>query len=234
MTVRGIFKDVYCIGNDKVFEFTEDILSEVLELFPSQYIHVGGDECPKDRWKQCPKCQARIKAEGLKDENELQSYFIRRMEKFLNSKGRRLIGWDEILEGGLAPQATVQSWRGVGGAIAAAKSGHDTIVSPYSDCYFDYSHLITPLEKTYAFEPIPQELTAKEAKHVLGSEGLLWTEYIVQEDLDSFAYPRMSAVAEVVWSPKELRDWKDFSSRMETHYERLDVMGVKQYRGKKP
>ena len=233
-TAWGVSTDVYCAGNDKVFEFLEDVLTEAIELFPSAYFHIGGDECPKDKWKKCPKCQQRIKAEGLENEYELQSYFIKRIEKFLLSKGRRLIGWDEILEGGLAPQATVQSWRGIKGAVAAAKSGHDTVVSPYSHCYFDYPHSRTPLKKTYSFEPIPKELTAEEAKHVLGGEGNLWTEHIPQQELDSWAYPRLTALAEVLWSPEELRDWEDFAGRMETHYKRFDVMGVDQHRGEKP
>ena len=234
----GINQDVYCAGNDGVFEFLEDVLTEVIELFPSPYIHIGGDECPKERWKKCPKCQARIKAEGLKDEHELQSYFIKRIEKILMSKGRRLIGWDEILEGGLAPQATVQSWRGIKGAVAAATTGHDTVLSPTSHCYFDYpatkqgmksapswmSYL--PMKKVYTFEPIPEELTEEQQKHVLGGEGNLWTEFILQQTLDSKAWPRLTALAETLWSPKELRNWDDFSGRMETHYKRFDMMGV--------
>jgi len=234
----GISKDVYCPGNEKTFEFLEDVLSEVVELFPSLYIHIGGDECPKDRWKQCPKCQARIKAEGLKDEHELQSYFIKRIEKILLAKGRRLIGWDEILEGGLAPQATVQSWRGMQGAIAAATSGHDTVVSPTTHCYFDYPYTkkeaasfpgwmgILPTEKVYSFEPVPEALTAEQQRHILGGEGNIWTEFAPQEEVDSRAYPRLTALAEVLWSPKESRNWTDFSSRIKAHYKRLDILGV--------
>jgi len=229
-TKRGIHTEVYCAGNDKVFEFLEDVLSEVIELFPAPYIHIGGDECPKDRWKKCPKCQARIKAEGLKDEDELQSYFIKRIEKFLLTKNRRLIGWDEILEGGLAPGATVQSWRGMEGAIAAARAGHDVIVSPTSHCYLDYTHSVTSLEKIYSFEPIPEKLTARQAKHILGGEGNMWTDRTGQELVDSWVFPRLTALAEVLWSQKNLRDWKDFSSRMQKHYERLDVMGVNFFR----
>jgi hexosaminidase len=232
----GIYEDVYCAGNDKTFEFLEDVLTEMIELFPSEFIHIGGDECPKDRWKNCPKCQARIKAEGLKDEHELQSYFIHRIEKFLNSKGRRLIGWDEILEGGLAPNATVQSWRGMDGALAAASAGHDVISSPTSHCYLDYAQVqapgeptqmgFLPLERVYSFEPMPAELTPEQAKHVLGLEGNMWTEHAPQKRVDWQVFPRLCALAEVAWTPKELRDFGDFSRRMRTYYRRLDSLGV--------
>ncbi len=224
----GVFQDVYCAGNDKVFEFNQNVLDEVMGLFPSQYIHIGGDECPKDRWKECPKCQARIKAEGLKDEHELQSYFIKRIDTYLNSKGRRLIGWDEILEGGLAENAVVQSWRGTKGGIEAARQGHDVVMSPTSHCYLDYSYHTTPLEKSYSYEPIPEELTADEAKHVLGVEGNLWAERVPTRDrLDFQVFPRMTALAEVAWSPQDKRSWEDFSRRMETHTKRFEVLGVK-------
>jgi hexosaminidase len=239
----GIIKDVYCAGNEKTFEFVEDVLSEVVELFDSPYIHIGGDECPKERWKECPKCQAKIKAEGLKDEHELQSYFIKRAEKILNSKDRQLIGWDEILEGGLAPGATVQSWRGTDGAIAAATSGHDTILSPTSHCYFDYPYTpeqaksfpswmgMTSTKKVYSFEPVPEGLTAEQEKHILGGEGNMWTEVAPQEEIDSRVYPRLTALSETLWSPKEARDWEDFSTRMKAHYCRFDVMGVDYFKG---
>ena len=239
----GITADVYCAGNEKTFEFIDDVLSEVVEVFDSPYIHIGGDECPKDRWKECPKCQARIKAEGLKDEHELQSYFIKRVEKILNSKGRQLIGWDEILEGGLAPGATVQSWRGINGAIAAATSGHDTILSPSSHCYFDYPYTpeqaksfpswmgMTPTKKTYSFEPVPEGLTAEQEKHILGGEGNMWTEVALQEEIFSRVYPRLTALSETLWSPKEARDWEDFSTRMKAHFCRFDVMGVDYFKG---
>jgi hexosaminidase len=235
----GVHKDVFCAGNEKTFEFLEDVLTEVIELFPSEYIHIGGDEVPKDRWKECPKCQARIKSEGLKDENELQSYFVKRIERFLNSKGKRLIGWDEILEGGLPPNATVQSWRGMEGAVAAATSGHDVIVSPTSHCYLDYPHVKDPsypswmgncsLEKTYSFEPTPPSLTPEQARHILGAEVNMWTEHAPQKRVDHQVFPRLCALAEVTWSPKDLRDWSDFSERMTTHYRRLDSLYVKYY-----
>ncbi len=232
----GVYDDVYCGGNDKVFAFLEDVLREVMELFPSEYIHIGGDECPKKRWKACAKCQARIKSEGLKDEHELQAYFIKRMEKFLNDNGRRLVGWDEILEGGLAPNATVQSWRGMKGAIAAATTGHDVVSSPTSHCYLDYPQMRDPsmpgwmgvitLDRIYSFEPTPEELTPEQAKHVLGAEGNIWTERAPQELVDRRVYPRLCALSEVTWSPKEHRNWQDFTRRMRPHYGRLDAMDV--------
>ncbi len=235
-TEWGVEEDVYCAGNERVFEFLEDVLSEVIELFPSEFIHIGGDECPKNRWKACDKCQARIKAEGLKDEHELQSYFIRRIEKFLSAKGRRIIGWDEILEGGLAPNATVQSWRGMSGAIAAATSGHDVVSSPTTHCYLDYPQEPEPaapswmgfidLPKIYSFEPTPAELTREQARHVLGAEGNIWTERAPQRLVDHQVFPRLCALAEVAWSPVDSRNWDDFVRRMRTHYRRLDQLGV--------
>lgn len=238
-TTWGVFDDVYCAGNDEVFAFLEGVLSEVIGLFPSAYIHIGGDECPKKRWKTCAKCQARMRAEGLKDEHELQSYFIRRIERFLNSKGRRLIGWDEILEGGLAPNATVQSWRGMDGAIAAATSGHDVIASPTTHCYLDYAQGrnpgepmnmgFIPLEVVYSFEPTPAALTPEQARHVLGVQGNMWTEHAPPALVDRQVWPRLCAIAEVGWTPAGRRDFDDFRRRMKTHYQRLDALGVKYY-----
>lgn len=235
----GVHKDVYCAGNERVFEFLENVLAEVVELFPSEYIHVGGDECPKERWQACEKCQARIRSEGLKDEDELQSYFIRRLEKLLNARGRRLIGWDEILEGGLAPRATVQSWRGMNGAIAAARAGHDVICSPTQHCYLDYPQAptednhgwmkLTTLEQAYAFEPTPPELDAAQARHVLGIEACMWTEHAPQERVDWQVFPRLCALAEAAWSPKK-RDWPDFQRRMQAHDARLDALGVRYFK----
>ncbi|UCG15328.1 MAG: beta-N-acetylhexosaminidase [Phycisphaerales bacterium] len=241
----GIFEDVYCAGNDGTFEFLENVLSEVLELFPGRYVHIGGDECPKTRWKACKKCQARIQAEGLADAHELQSYFIKRISRFLAGKGRRLVGWDEILEGGLAPDATVMSWRGIKGGIAAARMGHDVVMTPGTHCYLNMkqapgadepghagSHVVT-LEKVYSFEPTPADLTADEAKHILGAQGNVWTEYIATpEQVEYMVFPRMCALAEVTWTPATLRDWNDFSSRLEVHQQRLDAMGVNYYRQK--
>ncbi len=222
----GVHKDVYCAGNDSTFKFLEDVLAEVIKLFPAPYIHIGGDEVPKDRWAACPKCQARIQAERLKDEHELQSYFIKRIEKFLLTKNRRIIGWDEILEGGLAPQATVQSWRGMDGAIAAAKSGHDAIVSPTSHAYFDYPINTTDLRQVYSFEPIPAELSADETVHILGGECNIWTENAPQAAIDSKTFPRILAMSEVLWSSKEGKDYREFNKRVRYHYKRLDLLGV--------
>lgn len=234
-TTWGVFKDVYCVGNEQTFTFLTDVLSEVLELFPSKFIHIGGDEVPKDRWKECPKSQQRMKTENLKNEDELQSYFIRRINQYLTENGRRLIGWDEILEGGLAPNATVQSWRGMQPAIKAAKAGHDVVASPTTHCYLDYAQAQLPgehdfgfltLDQCYAFEPTPAELNAQEAKHILGLEGNLWSERAPQERVDWQVFPRLCALAEVAWSPKSRRNYEDFLKRMEKHYLRLDRLGV--------
>ncbi len=238
-TSWGISDDIYCAGNEKTFEFLENILLEVIELFPSKYIHIGGDEAPKVRWKECEKCQARIKEEGLLDEHELQSYFITRMEKFLNSKGKQIIGWDEILEGGLAPNAAVMSWRGNEGGIAAAKSKHNVIMSPNTNCYFDHYQTenteseplaiggFLPLEKVYSFNPVPPELTEEEGKYIIGAQGNVWTEYIsTTEHVEYMALPRMSALAEVVWSEDSNKDFSDFKSRLIKHYKRLDAIGT--------
>lgn len=233
----GIIYDVYCAGNEKTFEFLEDVLSEVIDLFPGQFVHVGGDEVPKLRWQNCVKCQARIKAEGLANETELQSYFIKRIEKFLSSKGKRLVGWDEILEGGIAPNATVMSWRGIIGGIEAARSGHDVIMTPTTHCYFDYYQGqfdepraiggYLPIEKVYSYEPVPAELTAAEAKHILGAQANVWTEYMNDfAQVEYMLLPRMLALSEVVWSKKELRNFQDFSSRIVSHYERLAAKKV--------
>ncbi|MGI8907718.1 MAG: beta-N-acetylhexosaminidase [Candidatus Sumerlaeaceae bacterium] len=228
LTDWGVYKDVYCPGQEQTYQFIYNVLDEVLQLFPSQYIHIGGDECPKERWTSCPKCQARKNAEGLKDEHELQSYFVRRIDKYLAERGRRLVGWDEILEGGLAPGAVVQSWRGIKGGIAAANAGHDVIMSPTSHCYLDYSYATTSLEKSYSFEPIPTELAPDKAKHVLGLEGNMWTEWVPNmERYDFQVYPRMAALAEVGWSQPQGRSWEEFSARMDEHSKRFLALGMK-------
>ena len=233
----GVFEEIYC-PNQKTFAFLEDVLDEVLELFPSKYIHIGGDEAPKTRWKNCAHCQDLIKKEGLKDEHHLQSYFITKMEKYLNSKRRQIIGWDEILEGGLAPNATVMSWRGTSGAVEAAKSGHNVVMTPTSHCYFDYYQSenddeplaiggFLPLEKVYGFNPIPEELSTEESKYVLGAQGNIWTEYIPNENhLEYMAFPRMLALSEVVWSQPEYKNYKDFVSRLENFHLRLDALDI--------
>jgi len=226
-TQWGVHKDVYCAGNEATFAFLEDVLSEVVELFPAPYIHIGGDECPKDRWKHCPTCQARIQTEGLKDEHELQSYFIRRIEKFLLTKDRRIIGWDEILEGGLAPGATVQSWRGVEGAIAAARSGHDAIVSPTSHAYFDYPITTTDLRRVYSFDPVPPELTDEQDRsRILGGECNVWTERAPQSLVDQKVFPRLLAMSEALWSPARGKEFREFHGRVRRHYIQLNFMGV--------
>ncbi len=225
-TQWGVMLDVYCAGNDKVFTFLEDVLTEVISIFPSQYIHIGGDEVPKDRWKECTKCQARIKEEGLLDEKELQSYFIKRIEKFLSSKGKKLIGWDEILEGGLAPSAIVQSWQGFQGAVAAAKSKHYTIVSPQSHTYFNADIENTDLEKAYSFNPIPNGLTADEEKYVMGGEANIWTEYAPQETIDGKLFPRILALSEVLWLENSKKDYSNFYSRLQNHYPTLSKLNV--------
>lgn len=236
-TLWGIFEDVYC-PKEETFRFLEDVLTEVMALFPSEYIHIGGDECPKTRWKQCAHCQALMRREGLKDEHELQSYFIRRIERFLNSKGRQIIGWDEILEGGLAPNASVMSWRGVQGGIAAAKEGHRVVMTPTSHCYLDYYQSISPeeplaiggflpLEKVYAYEPVPAELNAQEAQFILGAQGNVWTEYMpTPEKVEYMAFPRALAIAELTWTPAALKDYRNFAMRLAQHFKRLDIHGV--------
>ena len=216
-----------CAGNDKVYAMYGDILEEVMDLFPSPFIHVGGDEVPKNAWNRCTRCQARIKAEGLKDEEELQSYFMRSIEKIIEGKGRRLIGWDEILEGGLAPGATVMSWRGTKGGVAAAQTGHDVVMTPNPYTYFDYSYHTTPTEKVYSYDPAATEFTPTLARHILGVQASMWTHIAVTEQfIDYQLYPRLLALAEVAWTPQALRDWNDFKLRVNTHYARLQLLGA--------
>jgi hexosaminidase len=239
----GVFDDVYCAGKEETFSFLEDVLTEVMELFPSEYIHIGGDECPKTRWKKCPLCQKRMKEEGLKNEHELQSYFIKRIEKFVLSKGRKIIGWDEILEGGLAPEATVMSWRGTTGGIEAARQKHDVIMTPYTYVYLDYYQCepqgeplaiggYLPLEKVYLYNPVPEELTPEEQKYILGVQGNLWSEYLKTPDyMEYMAYPRMFAVAETGWTPNRLKDFEDFLTRIEVLKKRYDAIGINYFKG---
>lgn len=233
----GVFDDIFCAGNDSVFTFLQNVIDEVIPLFPSKYFHIGGDEAPKTHWKICPKCQKRMKELGLKDEHELQSYFVQRIEKYLNSKGKTLIGWDEILEGGLAPNAVVMSWRGEQGGIDAAKQNHDVIMTPGNPVYFDHTQSenedsvtiggFNPIEKVYAYEPIPKELNADQAKHVLGAQANMWTEYMKNtRKVEYMLFPRISALSEVLWSKKENRDWKDFEKRLMGQFKRYDLWGV--------
>jgi hexosaminidase len=233
----GVTQDIYC-PKEETFDFLEDVLTEVLELFPSPYIHIGGDEAPKARWEESELAQEVIGREGLADEDELQSWFIRRIENFLNAHGRMLVGWDEILEGGLAPNATVMSWRGMAGGTEAARQGHDVIMTPNSHVYLDYYQGDTiqeplaiggflPLERVYAFEPVPPELSRREARHVLGGQGNVWTEYIsTTEYVEYMVLPRLLALSEVVWSPVRARNWSSFLGRLPAHLRRLDAMGV--------
>lgn len=225
---------IYCAGNDATFDYLEDVLMEVMDLFPSTLIHVGGDEADKAEWKSCEKCQQRIKDEGLANEEELQSYFMQRIEKVLNKRGRQMLGWDEILEGGLAPNAAVMSWRGEEGGIAAAQQHHFAVMTPGDYCYLNYYQGdpnvepiaiggYTPLRKVYGYEPVPEALSPELHKYILGAQGNLWTEFITGPDMVEYMYfPRVSALSEVVWSPKEVRDWGDFSARMETQYKRYE------------
>lgn len=230
----GIKKEVYCAGQEQTYQFIYNLLDEMMALFPSEYIHIGGDECPKDRWKACPKCQARMKAEGLKSEEELQSYFVRRIDKYLGHHGRRLIGWDEITEGGLAQGAVVQAWRDSKHGTDAANAGHDVIMSPTSHCYLDYDYDRISLEMAYSYEPIPADLSPDKARHILGLEGNTWAEYVPDvATYDRQTYPRMAALAEVAWSQLRQRDWQDFQLRMDKHKKRLDVLGVN-YGGENP
>jgi len=233
----GVFENVFC-PSEYTFNFLENVLDEVIALFPGKYIHIGGDETPKTQWKMSPVAQQVMKDNGLNNEEELQSYFINRIEKYINSKGKQIIGWDEILEGGLAPNATVMSWRGTDGAVAAAQAGHDVIMTPTSHAYFDYYQSenadeptaiggFLPLEKVYGFNPIPKELSTAEAVHVLGPQGNLWTEYVTSEkQVEYMVFPRMIAMSEVAWSAQESRNFADFVSRLEGFHERLDLLDI--------
>lgn len=234
----GIFNEVFC-PEENTFTFLENVLTEVADLFPAPYIHIGGDECPKTAWEKSEFCQQLMKKEGLKNEHELQSYFINRIEKFLEKKGKKIIGWDEILEGGgLAPNATVMSWRGIKGGEAAAIAGHDVIMTPTTYCYFDYYQSQgkdeplaiggnLPLDKVYKFDPTPASLDAPHARYILGGQANMWTEYILDEDqLFYMAYPRACAMAEVLWSDKQSLNYRDFVRRLNVYLKRLDVMGI--------
>jgi len=239
----GVVPDVFCAGKEEAFNFLQDVLTEVIDLFPGKYIHIGGDECPKTRWEKCPFCQKRIKENGLKDEKQLQSYFISRIEKFLISKDRKLIGWDEILEGGIAPEATVMSWRGTEGGIEAAKQKHDVIMTPSDYVYLDYYQCepegqplaiggYLPLEKVYSYDPVPNELTPEEQKHILGIQGNVWTEYMsTPEYLEYMVYPRMVAIAETGWTAVRKKDFEDFLSRINILKTRYDAIGINYFKG---
>ncbi|MFK3648733.1 family 20 glycosylhydrolase [Lysobacter enzymogenes] len=229
----GVYDDIFC-PKEATFKFLENVLDEVVAIFPAPYLHIGGDEAPKTRWKASAEAQAVMRREGLKDEHELQSYFIRRMEKFLHSRGKRIIGWDEILEGGLAPDATVMSWRGEAGGIAAAQQGQDVIMTPTQCCYFDYGQGPAAqeqwnlggelsLDKVYAYDPVPAALTAAQARHVLGVQGNVWTEHLKTPAMVEYmVFPRLLALAEVAWTPQAQRAWPDFQRRLRGQFGLLD------------
>lgn len=233
----GVFDDVFC-PKEETFEFLENVLSEVMDLFPSDYIHIGGDESPKTRWKVCPNCQKRIQDKNLKDEHELQSYFIQRIEKFVNTKGRKIIGWDEILEGGLAPNAAVMSWRGTEGGIAAAKQKHFVVMTPGSHCYFDHYQAepknepvafggYTTVEKVYNFNPIPEALNEEESKYILGAQGNVWSEYITTtEHVEYMMMTRMTALSEVLWGTSKPSEYKKFEERLLQHFSYFNKKGI--------
>lgn len=233
----GVFDDVYCAGKDSTFIFLQNVLDEVLSLFPSKYIHIGGDECPKTDWKQCPLCQKRMKENHLKDEHALQSYFIQRIEKYLNSKGRQIIGWDEILEGGLAPNATVMSWRGEQGGIEAARQHHNVVMTPSSYCYLNRSGLrnddsltagnYLPIDRVYNYNPVSDSLTNEESKYIIGGQASLWTEYIANPaKVEYMILPRLSAMSEVLWTDMKHKNWDDFKKRMLQEQKRYEWLGL--------
>jgi hexosaminidase len=232
----GVYRDVYC-PSDYTFKFLEDVMNEVMALFPSKYIHIGGDECPKDNWKRSAFCQNLIREKELKDEDGLQSYFIQQIENYLKSKGRNIIGWDEILEGGLAPNATVMSWRSEQGGINAAKQHHNVIMTPGGYVYFDHSQTknedsltiggYLPLDKVYNYEPVPKELNDDEAKNVLGAQANIWTEYMSNPSkVEYMIFPRLTALSEVLWSQKENRDWNEFQNRLPKIFKRFELWNI--------
>jgi hexosaminidase len=233
----GIFSDILNAEPSTV-QFMQNVLTEVMAIFPSRYIHIGGDEADKTKWKASPRIQARIKELGVKDEHELQSWFIRQMDAFLTAHKRRLVGWDEILEGGLAENAVVMSWRGVKGGIEAARAGHDVVMAPSTNTYLDYAQsrdpgepvgqsAVLPLETVYAYEPVPQELEPQFAGRILGAQAQVWTEYMATpKDVEYMAFPRLTALAEVVWTPKERKDYASYLSRLTADAARLRALDV--------
>ena len=232
----GVFDDVFC-PSETTFQFLQDVVDEVLPLFPSKYIHIGGDECPKTAWKRSAFCQNLMKEKGLKNEHELQSYFIQRMEQYINTKGRRIIGWDEILEGGLAPNATVMSWTGEEGGIKAAQQAHDVVMTPGAYCYFDHSQTknedsvtiggYLPIETVYGYNPVPAALNDDQSKHILGAQANVWTEYIGNfSKLQYTIFPRLAAISEVLWTQKENKSWDDFEKRLPVLFDRLEKKNI--------
>ncbi len=234
----GVFEDIFC-PTEATFEFLETVLAEVVELFPGEYVHIGGDEAPKTQWEESEFVQNLMVQEGLREVEQVQGYFIQRIERFLNAQGKRLIGWDEILEGGLAPNATVMSWRGTLGGIEASRMGHDVVMTPYSHLYFDYYQSedrenepfaiggFLPLDTVYSYEPIPGPLRERDAERIIGAQANVWTEYMKTTDhVEYMLLPRMLALAEVVWTPREQKDYADFLNRLEWHLARFDALGV--------
>lgn len=237
-TTWGVIEHIYN-AEEATILFLQDVLTEVMGIFPSEYIHIGGDEAPKAQWQQSEPMQRRIRELGLTDEDALQSYFVGRMDTFLHEHGRKLVGWDEILEGGLAPHATVMAWRGSDGGIAAARQGHDVVMAPNHSTYFDYYQTsnidkeplaiggCVPLEHVYHFNPIPKQLSEEQGQRVLGTQGQLWSEYMpTYAQVEYMAFPRLCALAEVAWTPQQQRDYVDFHKRLEAHVQRLDALGV--------
>jgi hexosaminidase len=233
----GVFNGIYCVGNRASAKFVQDVLSEVFELFPGKYIHVGGDEVPTTNWANCAKCQAVMKKEGFKRPIELESYFIRQMEEFINAHGHSLIGWSEICEGGLAQNAAIMDW--IGGAVEAASAGHDVVMTPTDYCYFDHYQSTNhstepgaiggylPLKQVYSFEPMPANLAPQFQPHILGAQGNVWTEYMPSlSHVEYMVFPRLCALAEVAWSPAKARDWDDFKRRLQVDCRRLDKLGI--------
>lgn len=234
----GVFEDIFC-PKEETFEFLENVLAEVIELFPGELIHVGGDEAPKARWEESELVREIMEREGFEDEMEVQSWFVQRIERFLNANGKRLIGWDEILEGGIAPNATVMSWRGTVGGIEAAREGHDVVMTPYQYVYFDYYQTqdqeseplaiggFLPIDSVYAYEPVPAELTPAEATHILGVQANVWTEYMKTWDhVEYMVFPRLFALSEIAWAEPERKDVEAFRARLDWHLARLDALGV--------
>lgn len=233
----GVYDDIYCAGREEVFTFLQNVLDEVLDIFPSKFIHIGGDEAPKERWQKCPECQLRKAVEHLANEDELQSYFIESMDEYLVSHNRRLIGWDEILEGGLAKNAAVMSWRGRTGGIAAAQAGHDAVMTPGDYCYFDHYQAkegepraiggYLPLENVYVHNPTPEVLSPDQADHILGVQANVWTEYMTtQSHVEYMIFPRLLALAEVAWTPQDLRKYPDFKKRLLSSLGALRAKGI--------
>ena len=236
----GVFDEVFCAGNDATFQFLEQVFEQVVDLFPDDYVHIGGDECPKKRWKECTKCQKRMRDEGLANEEELQSYFVRHFASWLSNRGKRPIGWDEILEGGLPETATVMSWRGEEGGLLAAQAGHDVVMAPETHVYFDRRHYdregergrlsVNELSHVYSYEPIPKNLEADLSHRILGVEGTMWTEGTeTPEEVAYMLYPRACALAEVAWSSKSKRNWENFRRRLRQHDSRLTRAGIGYY-----